>query len=72
MAAQAHFSHRQLHGVSTNGMQELLWSKAGVNWNDYPAGCKRGRVTVRQSGHRDIEYVDRRSGETVQSTAMRS
>lgn len=72
MAAQAHFSHKQLHGVSSRGMQELLWSEAGVNWNDYPDSCKRGRVTVRRTGERPVEYVDRRSGETVRTTAMRS
>lgn len=72
MAAQARFSHKRLHGVSTGGMQELLWAEAGVNWNDYPDGCKRGRVTVRQTGERPVEYVDRRSGETVRTTAVRS
>lgn len=72
MAAQARFSHKQLHGVSTGGMQEMLWSQHGINWNDYPDGCKRGRVTVRHTGERPVEYVDRRSGETVSTTAVRS
>lgn len=72
MAAQAHFSHKRLHGVSGGGMQELLWSEAGVNWNDYPDGCKRGRVTVRQTGERAVEYVDKRTSETVRTTAVRS
>ncbi|MFF0597869.1 tRNA(His) guanylyltransferase Thg1 family protein [Streptomyces antibioticus] len=72
MAAQAYFSHRRLHGVSTGGMQELLWSEVGVNWNDYPEGCKRGRVTVRRTGERPVEYVDRRTKEAVRSTALRS
>lgn len=72
MAAQAHFSHKRLHGVSSGGMQELLFTEAGVDWNDYPDGCKRGRVAVRQTGERPVEYVDRRSGETVSTTAVRS
>jgi tRNA(His) 5'-end guanylyltransferase len=72
MAAQAHFSHKRLHGVNTGGMQELLWSEAGVNWNDYPDGCKRGRVSVRLTGQRPVEYLDKRSGETVRTTAVRS
>jgi tRNA(His) guanylyltransferase len=72
MAAQAHFSHKRLDGVSSAGMQELLFTEAGVNWNDYPDGCKRGRVSVRQTGERPVEYVDRRSGETVRTTAVRS
>lgn len=72
MTAQAHFSHRRLHGVDTNGMQELLWSEAGVNWNDFPDGCKRGRVTSRHSGERPVEYVDRRTATLVRTTAVRS
>lgn len=72
MAAQARFSHRRLHGVSTGGMQELLWSEHGINWNDYPDGCKRGRVAQRQIGERAVEYVDKRSGQTVSTTAVRS
>lgn len=72
MAAQAHFSHRRLEGVSGGGMQELLWSELGVNWNDYPEGCKRGRVTVRRTGERPVEYVDRRTQQTVSTTAVRS
>lgn len=72
MAAQAHFPHKRLHGVNGGGMQELLWSEAGVNWNDYPDSCKRGRVAVRHTGERPVAYVDRRSGETVRTVAVRS
>jgi tRNA(His) 5'-end guanylyltransferase len=72
MAAQARFSHKQLHGVSTGQMQELLWSEHQVNWNDYPDGCKRGRVTVKQSGEREITYVDKRSDTEQTTVAMRS
>ncbi|WP_432169078.1 tRNA(His) guanylyltransferase Thg1 family protein [Streptomyces sp. 1222.5] len=72
MAAQANFSHRRLHGVDTNGMQELLWSEAGVNWNDYPDSCKRGRVTVRSTGERPVEYLDKRTRQHVSTTAVRS
>ena len=72
MAAQAHFSHRRLHGVSTGQMQELLWAEAGINWNDYPNGCKRGRIAVRRTGERPVEYVDRRTEQPVKTTAVRS
>jgi hypothetical protein len=72
MAAQAHFSHRQLHKVNTDRMQELLWSQAGINWNDYPAACKRGQVTVRKVGEREVTYTDRRTKEQVVTTATRS
>jgi tRNA(His) 5'-end guanylyltransferase len=72
MAAQARFSHRQLHGVSTGQMQDMLWSEHQINWNHYDDGFKRGRVTVRTVGERDVEYTDRRSGQTVRTTATRS
>lgn len=47
MAASAHFNEDRLHGLTGNRRQELLWSEAGVNWNDYPVGFKRGRVVAR-------------------------
>jgi len=72
MAAQARFSHKRLHGVSSGGMQELLFTEARINWNDYPGGCKRGRIAVRQVGERAVEYVDKRSNETVNTIAVRS
>jgi len=72
MAAQAHFPHKRLHGVTSGGMQELLFAEAGVNWNDYPDGCKRGRVTVRLTGERRVQYVDKRTSQVMQTTAVRS
>ncbi|SES03634.1 tRNA(His) guanylyltransferase Thg1 family protein [Streptomyces qinglanensis] len=72
MAAQAHFSHKRLHGVNSGSMQELLWSEAGINWNEYPDGCKRGRLVTRHSRERTIEYVDRRTGQPSATTAVRS
>jgi tRNA(His) guanylyltransferase len=72
MAAQARFSHRRLQGVGTEGMQELLWSEHGINWNDYPDGCKRGRVTVRQADEQPVEYLDKRTNTPVRTTAIRS
>ncbi|WP_060905337.1 tRNA(His) guanylyltransferase Thg1 family protein [Streptomyces scabiei] len=72
MAAQARFPHKRLHGLNGDQMQELLFAEADVNWNDYPAGCKRGRVTVRHVGERPVEYVDRRTDQTVSTTAVRS
>jgi len=47
MAAQAHYSHNELHGKSSNEMQEMLFQK-GVNWNDYPRRFKRGTYVRRR------------------------
>lgn len=72
MAAQSMFSARQLHGVNTADMQEMMRAQHGVNWDDYPAGCKRGRVVSRQGGEREFEYTDRRSGQIKTAVAFRT
>jgi tRNA(His) guanylyltransferase len=72
MAAQTYFSHNRLHGVSTDQMQELLWSEHQVNWNDYPAGAKRGRVIVRETGSDTITYTDRRTDTEHRKDVIRS
>lgn len=72
MAAQSFFTHQELHGVNTEQMQELLWSKAGVNWTDYPAGAKRGRVIVKTGGDKPGSFRDGRTGEMVSKVAYRT
>lgn len=56
-AAQTYYSHRQLEGKNTNDMQAMLLEK-GINWNDYPVGCKRGRMVVKVEGDRSYWTVD--------------
>jgi tRNA(His) 5'-end guanylyltransferase len=41
MVAQSLYSHKQLNGVNTSQMQELIFKK-GINWNDFPVRQKRG------------------------------
>jgi tRNA(His) 5'-end guanylyltransferase len=72
MAAQAVFSHKRLHGVPTSAMQDLLFTEHGINWNDYPDGCKRGRTTVRKVGPRETSYTDKRTSTLKTIVAMRS
>lgn len=52
MAARAVYSHAQVDEKNTSEMQEMLHAK-GINWNDYPVGCKRGRAIVRQTYERE-------------------
>lgn len=47
MAAQSMYSQKQLHGKNTSELQELMHQK-GVNWNNYPAGFKRGRIILKE------------------------
>lgn len=63
MAAHACFPHDELEGVSSDHLQEMLWSRKGINWNDYPEGCKRGRCVVHEKTVRDAVYIDKRTGE---------
>ncbi|SCL33053.1 tRNA(His) 5'-end guanylyltransferase [Micromonospora pallida] len=72
MAAQAQFSHKRLHGVTTGQMQELLWSEKGINWDDYPDGCKRGRVVVKVSGEREVTFTHKRTQQVETVRALRS
>ncbi len=70
MAAQSMFSHKRLHGLNGDQMQELLFTGQGVNWNDYPDGCKRGRIAVKASGERQVTYTDRRTQAESTTLAM--
>lgn len=44
---QAYFSHKQLEKKTCNDIQEMLFQKHGVNWNDYPTHLKRGSCCVK-------------------------
>jgi tRNA(His) 5'-end guanylyltransferase len=46
MAARHFYPHQQLHGKSSAAMQEMIF-QAGQNFNDYPAGFKRGTFVRR-------------------------
>ena len=40
--AQSLFSHKELHGLSCNQLQEKMWQEKQVNWNDLDDYKKRG------------------------------
>ncbi len=48
MAAQHYFSANELHNKHTGDMQEMLFNKHGVNWNNYPDFFKRGSYYQRK------------------------
>lgn len=72
MAAQAQFSHKRLHGVTSSQMQELLFTECGINWNDYPDRAKRGRVVIKDEGLRIVTFTHKVTKETETTTAHRS
>lgn len=53
MTAQSLYSHNELNGVNTTKMQDLCIEK-GVNWNDLPAGFKRGRMIWKENYETEI------------------
>ncbi len=67
---QAHFSSKQLHGLNTDMVQDLLFKEKGINWNDLPTINKRGACVIRVDGKwavdreiplfsQDREYVNK-------------
>jgi len=49
MAAQAHFSHHTLQGVSSSAMQEMLWHEKNINFRtQYSDRERRGGVVTRE------------------------
>lgn len=50
--AQSLYSAKQLHGVSSSQMQEMIFQK-GINWNDYDSDLKRGRLITKVGRLRD-------------------
>lgn len=53
MVGQANFSQKELHGKSCNKIQDILFTRKGINWNDYPIYLKRGSCCVKE------KYLDR-------------
>lgn len=72
MAAQAYFSHSQLHGLNTKVMQELLFAHHGVNWNDYPDRAKRGWVVERKRREAPVTYHHKGTGEKITTIVERT
>ena len=72
MTASAHFSHDSLQNVSTDMMQERLFTEKGINFNDLPAGFKRGRFIERVAAERATMFVDSRTGEERSATVTRN
>jgi len=45
-AGQEYFSHKELHQKSCNEIQEMLFKKHNINFNDYPIIRKRGFCVI--------------------------
>lgn len=52
---QANFSHGELQNKNCSDIQEMLWSRCGINWNDLPVDCKRGSCCYKQVRERSTQ-----------------
>ena len=66
MLGQFYFSHKELQNKNTDQVQEMLFSKHGVNWNDIPTWQKRGYCAAQNGMDNNIpiftqnrEYIER-------------
>lgn len=50
--SQSLYSHKELFGKNTSDMQEMCFQR-GINWNDYDAKYKRGRLIIKS-----IDFVN--------------
>ena len=52
---QANFSHHELHKKTGAMIQEMLWSRKGINWNDFPTELKRGACCIKRQSEETID-----------------
>ena len=55
MLGQSLFSHKDLQGKTCEQIQEMLFSKHNINWNDLSQGQKTGFVCARTKESKPIE-----------------
>jgi tRNA(His) 5'-end guanylyltransferase len=61
--AQAHFSHKEMFGLSCNKLQDKLFTEKGINWNDLPIPQKRGSACIK----RGVSFTNQHGEETVRT-----
>lgn len=56
--AQSLYSHKELENKTTDQQQEMIFQK-GINWNDYDAKLKRGRMIVKETYEKPADENDK-------------
>lgn len=51
---QSNFNQKQLQGKSCNEIQDMLFTEKGINWNNFPANCKRGSCCYKRQIEKEI------------------
>ena len=62
--ARSYFSHSQLQNKNSNQMQEMLFQKHNINWNNIPQERKSGFICIKEKIEKEIEINNEKS--TVQ------
>ena len=57
MVGQAHFSHRELQNKNCNEIQDMLFTKKGINWNDFATPLKRGSCCIKETYKHDDDTL---------------
>ena len=60
MAAQALYSHKELHGKNCDDLQEMIFQK-GINWNNYEVWQKRGSCIYKMPDTKIVTFMDKRT-----------
>jgi tRNA(His) guanylyltransferase len=53
---QSMFSHKEMQGKKCDEIQEMMFQKYQVNWNDMPTDTKRGTCAVKKDGKWIVHY----------------
>lgn len=71
MAARAYASHGECVGKSSAELQELLFTRHNVNWNDYDPRFKRGVVVYPETMIYNAEWIDGEGARCVDENVER-
>lgn len=70
--AQSKFSHKELMGVNTKEMQEMLYQQHGINWSDCDPRFKRGSIVEKRIRPKIVRYTHRKTGKEYEANVTRS
>lgn len=72
MVGRTYFSDKRLYKINTNGIQDLLFTEKGVNWNDFPTHQKRGSCCIKENYLVDTEGNEHPLSEDKSEMSLRS
>jgi tRNA(His) 5'-end guanylyltransferase len=67
-AAQSVFSDKECFAKNLTALKDMLLNEKGINWNAYPARCKRGALIVYDETGVEGTAMNKKTGEAVTFT----